>query len=94
MEVGDMVLVQRVLVPIYTGDMSHTQFGVMGLWYGYRYLGKTFDSDTTTQAVKSNLFRYLKSSFVSSNGQFGYNRVEPAMQPPHRVASGVWAWSV
>ncbi|MBI5485644.1 MAG: hypothetical protein HY888_14470 [Deltaproteobacteria bacterium] len=72
-----------------SGDMSHTQFGVMGLWYGYRYLGKTFDSDTTTQAVKNKLFRYLQTSFVSSNGQFGYTPGSTSYATS--TSSGLWS---
>lgn len=72
-----------------SGDMSHTQFGVMGLWYGYRYLGKTFDSDTTTQAAKNKLFRYLQTSFVSSNGQFGYTPGSTSYATS--TSSGLWS---
>lgn len=40
------------------GDLSNTQYAVMGLWYAYQYMGKTIAGEAWADA----LFTYLKRS--------------------------------
>lgn len=47
----------------YGGDMSNTQFGVMGLWSAYRYLGK--QSSIATEDWANRVFGYLQRTQVT-----------------------------
>lgn len=72
-------------------DMSHTQFGVMGLWYGYRYLGRTFDSDITSQTVKNKLFRYIQNSYHDDTGRVWYRVNTSYAGYNSSTPSGLWS---
>lgn len=64
-------------------DLSNTQFAVMGLWYGHRYLG--IDTKNTAWAVA--LMEYLKKSQFT-DGSFSY---QPGYSgSPQMTGAGIW----
>ncbi len=70
----------------YGGDLSNTQFGVMGLYYASRYLNKPVTNTTWANLV----FGYLQRDY-SVGGGFSYY---PGSDYPTFAMTGAGLWSV
>jgi len=69
------------------GDLSNTQFVVMGLWYGSRYLGEPIDSAPWAKAVL-----YFLKNLQSADG--GFSVYAPGGSYPQRTGAASALWTL
>ena len=70
------------------GDLSNTQFAVMGLWYGSRYLGLTIDTAPWAKAVLA----FLKHRQADDGGFFVYSG--GSFKAMAATGGGIWSLSM
>jgi hypothetical protein len=72
-----------------SGDISNTQFGVMGMYYGSNYLGLPISADTAgTWAAK--LYGYLKLN-QRATGNFKYTTYGSTISDATATGAGLWS---
>jgi len=77
--------------PTRDGDLSNTQYAVMGLWYAYRYLGKTTQTTDWSVALLDFLQKTQSQHDGTANeGAFSYHPNSSDFISGTMTGAGIW----